>query len=336
MGAIRLPGLEAVFGPETFSIVSDNEELVGLCRAADASAATFAELVADVRLVPENAVAISSSYDTLPSTETIEQLLGTARMLLLPQASFDGTIETCTYALGLLGAIDWAANAERTRDVCRMLQTAASVVMRSPRGTALELSLGDEINVVACKEEPDLLPGEWAAIASYIEVGLIPPRHSSVPRHSVSGTLVADGFAVAHHRASRHLAEPRAGRAWGEVVSIYEAKGFPLRVEVRHSRVREIRSADGRDVTADLLGLVDPELEDITIEVAFSTNVFRTRTDIDWLRNSPLNEAAGGIHVGIGAGVTGAHIDLVDTSCIWTPVPAQSQSPVSRRHRQPV
>jgi hypothetical protein len=132
---------------------------------------------------------------------------------------------------------------------------------------------------------------------------------------------------VAHHRGNREIAEPRARRAWHALSSIYERQGFPLRVEVEQSRVRTIRTAQGHDVTAELLGLVDPELEDIAIEVAFSTNVFRIHTEIDWLRNSPLNEAAGGVHVGIGSGVTGAHIDLVDTTCTWTPADPPPRRP---------
>lgn len=38
---------------------------------------------------------------------------------------------------------------------------------------------------------------------------------------------------------------------------------------------------------------------------------------IDCRYNTPLNEAAGGMHVGIGSGVNGAHIDLVDTAARW-------------------
>lgn len=324
--ATQISGLEEIFGSEPFTVVNDCVELVDLCRASGTWAATFAELAADARRTPANAIAISSSYDTLPPAETIERLLGAARMLLLPQASFDGSIETCWYALQLLGAIDWAANTRRTRDVCRMLQTAPAVAMSSPRGTELKLLLGDVVNVVTCKEEAQLLPGEWAAIASYIEVGLIPPRHAAIPKHALSGTLFADGFAVAHHRANLEVAEPRARRAWRVLASIHERKGFPLRVEIEESRVRAIRTADGHDVTVELLDLVDPELDDIAIEVAFSTNAFRRPTEIDWLRNSPLHEAAGGIHVGMGSGVTGAHIDLVDTTCAWTPTPVPDTS----------
>ena len=45
--------------------------------------------------------------------------------------------------------------------------------------------------------------------------------------------------------------------------------------------------------------------------MAFSTNAGIRPEFIDWTKNSQLNEGAIGIHVAVGEGLRGAHIDFI-------------------------
>jgi hypothetical protein len=47
------------------------------------------------------------------------------------------------------------------------------------------------------------------------------------------------------------------------------------------------------------------------IEVAFSTNTGMKSETIDWNYNSVLNETSLGVHIALGDGATGAHIDFI-------------------------
>lgn len=46
-------------------------------------------------------------------------------------------------------------------------------------------------------------------------------------------------------------------------------------------------------------------------ELAFSTNSSMIPYNIDWTKNSQLNEGAIEIHIAIGEELTGAHIDFI-------------------------
>ena len=47
------------------------------------------------------------------------------------------------------------------------------------------------------------------------------------------------------------------------------------------------------------------------MEMAFSTNHGVIPENLDWTKNAQINEGALGIHVGLGDGLTGAHIDFI-------------------------
>jgi len=103
---------------------------------------------------------------------------------------------------------------------------------------------------------------------------------------------------------------PLQAEAWGLIESLLKEGAFPLELTIVNSRI-ERAEAGGRDLTPDLARLSNEKLEITLIEVAVSNNPGVNPTELDWGINSVLNEAAPGIPVAVGEGVTGAHLDFI-------------------------
>jgi hypothetical protein len=87
------------------------------------------------------------------------------------------------------------------------------------------------------------------------------------------------------------------------------ARAGGVLVDVEDSRMTSARCDDGSDILDDLLACVGDDGDKI-VEFSFGTN-----SDIDgaldWSVNSQINEGASGVHIALGDGVTGAHVDFV-------------------------
>lgn len=86
---------------------------------------------------------------------------------------------------------------------------------------------------------------------------------------------------------------------------------FPLTINLVRSRASSIVTRQGKDVAAEIRNLTNESYDLMLLEVAFSGNSGIRAADIDWRINSVMNEGAAGMHIGIGDGVTGAHIDFI-------------------------
>ncbi len=103
---------------------------------------------------------------------------------------------------------------------------------------------------------------------------------------------------------------PQAARAWEIFQLLRKEELFPLKVTIENSQVIRIQ-AGSKDITDELEILTNKRRQLLLTEMAFSTNESLDPGRIDWTINSQLNEGAAGIHVGIGDGLTGAHIDFI-------------------------
>ncbi len=75
-----------------------------------------------------------------------------------------------------------------------------------------------------------------------------------------------------------------------------------------------IRTAHGDDVMSKIKPLTDKVFHGFLVELAFASLTPSTKTD--WSINSQINEAAGGVHIALGTGVSAAHIDFVSPYAI--------------------
>jgi hypothetical protein len=68
--------------------------------------------------------------------------------------------------------------------------------------------------------------------------------------------------------------------------------------------------ADGEDFTDAVREATNPQYELHALELGIGTNM-GLLPRVDWTYNSQMNEGAGLVHLGVGEGITGAHMDFI-------------------------
>ena len=83
-----------------------------------------------------------------------------------------------------------------------------------------------------------------------------------------------------------------------------------MHLTIESSRLSSVTTDSGEEILPRLLECVDPREGAVIREVAFASGSL-PREALDMGVNSQFNEAAGGIHVAVGTGLHGVHIDFV-------------------------
>lgn len=302
--------LMAVFRSPNYAILTDNASLRTAALHLNMRSYLFSECdevdAHDLR----NVVVAPTSDATIPDRAFFRDRFARSSVLVVPLSSFSGSFSDSIYTLSLLAATDLTRSTARNVDLLAILESATEPLEIRGAGSDLSLVLSDEIFLMNPKLVPHLEEGEWASVAQFLEVGLVPDRRRVHPPHNLGGTASAAGVVVAHHRfASAHVAS-QAAAAWDYIQGVMREGGFPLCIEVESSRLMDIRTASGPSILAEVLRFVDADRGGALIEVAFASNYLPLDL-IDWNHNSQLNESAGGFHLAVGTGEFGAHIDFV-------------------------
>lgn len=308
-GRLLTEALRPVFGGEP-SIVSDSVALVERLKLVGCRAYSFGEISQAPLKCRRNLLVLPSDDISIPPYPVFRRLFKNSRVLTVSLLAFDPDVETAVYSLKLLARSDFQKAVDENRRWLKVvLRRSAPLALRGA-GCDLTCRLSRHVSAMAPRTRVRLLPGEWDSIASYFEVGLVPDPEDYGPGFLVDGFLSVSGVVVAHHRPAHHILQPLHGEAWARFCRLRQEGLFPLRVEIENSHVRRFL-AGGRDLTAELLRLTNPRWGLLLTELAFGTNVALSPHEVDWTKNSQLNEGVPGIHVGLGDGLTGVHIDLI-------------------------
>ena len=310
--------LNGAFDGETPTFLCDSQAVVAALKDAGLPAYSFTEMDSLEPSQLEKVVMIPIVFERTPRGSVIEKTFESTAMLVLPIASFCGTARGALYFLEMLSKIDLDRCINGNLEWLDRLETLPSIRMEGD-GTDIKVEFDDEIFLMSPKTTQSIQPGEWVSIAQYLEVGLTSHRNGQRPRHTMNGTMVASGFVVASHRYAAAEVFPMQAEAWKYLRNLQgAANGAPIVVEVRDSRPVSI-TCGGREVLADLMDFTDPNKREYVAEFAFAADPQWDLDTVDWSVNSQLNEAIGGMHLGLGNGVTGAHIDLVAPTAIYAP-----------------
>lgn len=306
--------LKQLFGSTSAVFITDCDETLSLLWRSGYIAFSFEDIVSDYDKLrgAQNVVVIPSRYANMPGREFFYRAFEGMALLFLPMASFSGDARSISYTLNCMAGIDFAEAVSNNLRWLTGLESCQSRLSISGAGTDCELILGDEINFMQFKTEPEIDPGEWVALAHFLEVALVSRVNRIEPPHHLNGVVVADGVAVAQHRFFPELVAPKANQAWEILEGIRKAGEFPLKVELDQSVVREVVTQGGVDILPQLLPLVDVNYDNILVEMAFASAP-EDSFEIDWSVNSLVNEAASGVHIALGTGLRGAHIDFIST-----------------------
>lgn len=302
--------LARAFASRAPSYVSDAPEIVSDLRESGLEAYAYEELdhVSPRKL--RDVVAIAVSFDSVPEGKLIEAYLGESAMLVLPIASFSGSVEGARYMLKMLSSANLDRCVTGLHDLLEAIEVEPTLRFKGG-GTDLLVDLPDEVCLMAPKTDTVIQPGEWVSIAQYLEVGLINTPGRERPAHTMNGIFVAPGHVVAYHRHFRSQVEATARLTWDGLNEIRRRHaGAPIVLRVDDSRLVSLTCGD-EDILDWAQSVIDPNNRTYVSEFGMAATSDWPVADVSWDINSQINEAIGGLHLGLGRGVTGAHIDLV-------------------------
>jgi hypothetical protein len=310
-GLARLPErLAPMFGGANPTFLSDSRTLVNALNQRNLTARHSDELSSMTDADLANVVILPVQFKTAPAGKDIEKYLRDSAMLVLPIASFCGSDQGALYFLEKLGHMDVDMC---VRGIVEWLDRVSSeeTIRMIGAGTDITVEISDEVFVMSPKTSKQIQPGEWASIAQYLEVALISYNATNRPNHHMEGTLAAEGAVVSYHRyAAPHVAAV-AHDTWAFLESVRKDNpGEPFVIQVEDSQAVSV-TCGGRDVYPEIVAFANKAEHPYVGEFAFASDRKWDIDTVDWSVNSQLNEAVGGLHIGLGNGVNGAHIDFV-------------------------
>ncbi len=258
----------------------------------------------------ENIISFSTDFAAIPPYSDWYNLFRDSRVLLVPLVSFDPSMEAACYTVKVLAQSQFEIAASLNAKFLRLLLEKEDPFIMSGNASRITCKVEENVTVMGPKTNSALALGDWDGIGSFFEVGMVSQADDIVPAFTVNGTLSVPGVAVAYHRQMHEIIHPLVTQAWSLFQDLRHQDRFPLSVKIEDSRVVSVLAGD-KEIKEELEYLTNPRRKLVLTEMAFSTNASLSPKSIDWKYNSQLNEGALGIHVGIGEGLTGAHIDLI-------------------------
>lgn len=278
--------------------------------------------VEDSSKLPPDANVVLFLRHSLVSSD-IRRRFPQARVLVVPIASFDPSLEAALYTQKLVTRTDYiAACAQGRYWVDNIASQAGPLVFLSGAGgqdggrdgaraaadrADLVCTFSDDLSAAAWLE-PAIGQGQWVSVGSFCELSFsTPPTHDMPAPFSLNGTAVATGVLVARDRRFTEVGDARikaANELRRELVA-----AAPISLRLADGVLAEVR-AGGRDYTDAVREATNPEHGLQALELGIGTN-FSVLPEVSWQVNSQMNEGAGPVHLGFGEGVSGAHMDFI-------------------------
>ncbi|WZH51944.1 MAG: hypothetical protein PIR53_18245 [Nocardioides alkalitolerans] len=302
-----------VFEGEEPLLLTDSRALLRMLHERGVGALHFEHLSGLSPDERRNVVAIPTTPLDVSNHDVWREYFAESRVLIVAGVAFDPAPEAVLYTLEKMARSSFVDAAERNNVLLEAVAGSSTMVVSSA-DAELRCEL-DEITMLRPKIEPELAPGEWESVGAYFEVGLVSVPDEFMtgikPGFDVNGEFVADGVSVAVHRHVGDDVRAMQTAAWELLRSLARAGEFPLRLTVEHSVLRKVLTASGRDMAPELLVHTNAGLGGMLTELAFSSNAAMKPDEVDWSVNSQLNEGAIGVHIAVGEGLTGAHVDFI-------------------------
>jgi hypothetical protein len=257
---------------------------------------------------PAAALVILAEDENYARQDILRRPFVQSRVLWFPLAAFDGSKGAVSYALGHLENMNFANMLAGHRAALKLIEGAGQVGFEGGRGTDLEVSFGPEVEFTMLTDL-QVPVGDPAPLASFFEFETEIAEEQLAPGQPapfvVTGVMRPSGALRAHAPGQFHADHIRVQQASQLVRRVAEA---PTTVEVSDGQIRRIEIG-GEDLAGKFGALAGRS--GLAIR-EFAVGFYRApEGSLDWRVNSPVNEGAQGIHIGIGDGCSGMHFDFI-------------------------
>jgi hypothetical protein len=252
--------------------------------------------------IPPAIISICSSqehFDFLP------KLAKLSKVLILPQIAFDSSPDASIYSIALLLESDFA-EAERLRMHWKKTIQTCEYLHFAGEKTELFCYLQKEIDFCAVTDSK-LEIGLSRSVAEYFEDSLENHGTRNDSCFIIEGDIAAEGMLMAKNPSINFNVDP----------TDVHKKFFEKKKNISSDFVLKVRdnklikcTFDGLDVLHEIQILVGDKHNLSITELGIGVNT-KISNQINYNINSQVNEGVEGIHIGLGDGKTGYHLDFL-------------------------
>lgn len=300
--------ISTLFGNEKFSIIADSREFLEECERLGFHTAHLSEL----QNLPKNSIVFSFSNDAAKMTFELAKKTENKKSVFCATQVFEPSVNNALYGLKLLLSSNFEQALSMQRSVLNMLNSNGSFFLSGNEANA-QVALLPHAQPYALLTE-DVSDNFVQSVAEFFEVHYAHMNPQEPCPFSFSGTLKIEGILTVPRKHNPTLPE-------GLKVSL---NGLSDRVSQCHATlvvkdniITSLKT--NNDEHINLLKLATGARGLRLREFAIGVND-AIAPNIDYKINSQMNEGISGVHVAIGDGSSGYHIDFLSPSVTVRPV----------------
>ena len=288
------------FGTSSPAVFGDSPEIADSAARNDLKFLPIEDLESDRS---DCSIIVCTGAEYYSRLNLMREQMRHSRTLWFPLAAFHGPGSPLSYSLEQLSRSSLYAAHQRQLAIAEALESRRHVTVRDRLGNIAEFRIPESTRVAEAPRGP-LKPGDFISAVSYFEVET---EYAELDSEwlAADGELAVD--CVLYARSARNH-PPSDTLAAARSISGAVCCSKPAIMRFKGGSLAQF-SVAGTDVAAEVANLAGRRLGARLTEFSFGLN--GSLKDIDWTINSPLNEGALGVHVGLGDGYSGLHLDFV-------------------------
>lgn len=299
--------INTLFGQEEVSIIADSESFLKECSTLGFKTVN----ISNIDRLPKNSIIFSFTNDAAKLTFEIAKNTRSKKSIFCATQVFDPSVEAALYSLKLLLESNFEQALKTQRSVLNMLNSH-ELFSLSGNNTNAQVKIFPHAQPYALIAE-DIETDFIQSVAEFFEVHYAHMNPQELCPFSFSGVLKISGILTVLRRYNPTLPEGlKISLKW--LSDILSKEGALLTVEDNIITSLKIKDHDHiklLDLAAGPRGL---KLTEFAIGVNDTIE-----KSIDYKINSQLNEGIRGVHLAIGDGSSGYHIDFLSPAVIVSP-----------------
>jgi hypothetical protein len=297
-----------LFGHEEFSIVADSEDFLRECALLGFNTTNIFEL----EKLPKNSVVFSFSNNAAKMTFDLAKSTERKKSIFCATQVFEPSVPAALYSLKLMLSSNFEHALRTQRCVLNMLNSNESFSLTGNDADA-QVSIFPHAQPYALLAE-DVSHDFVHSVAEFFEVHYAHMNPKDPCPFSFTGTLNIAGILTVLRKANPTLPEGlKTSLQWLSDRVSGEGALLSIKDNTIHSlKIKSEEHVKLIDLAAGSRGLKLTEFA-IGVNECIAAN-------IDYTINSQMNEGISGVHLAIGDGSSGYHIDFLSPSVSVTPL----------------
>jgi len=295
--------LNSVFDGLMYSFVADSREVCSYILNNGQECLMYKK---GMRL-PDNCVNVQTSVEHFLSLESTASLSPVSKILTIPLVAFDNSFECFKYLFHQLQNCDFLnVYSEYKRLMSTFKDVGPRFSVTSDPNIHLTCHFGEKVSFSYPKNVA-ISKGKIRSVAEYFEVNFNHLYPDLPSPFELNGKFRFSSCLYAIHPSTNDISSKQLKCAKKLFKDTYQSNNCIMVIEKNNIKSFKIDDVERVD---DVVTIAGNSRKSTITEFAFGLNS-DIYEHINWSYNSQINEGCSGIHLGVGDGKTGIHMDFI-------------------------